>query len=86
MRHHLVRVALGIAVTLPGLAPLAAAEKLPEGAVVAKLEASPPQIALTGEYAYAQVLVTAELTNGDRLDVSRMVQGVVTNDLASVSP
>jgi hypothetical protein len=63
-----------------------AAERLPEGASVVKLEVNPPQITLGGPYAYAQVLVTAELTGGDRMDVTRMVEAVVTNDLASVSP
>ena len=39
----------------------AAQEKLPEGAKVAKLDARPAAIKLTGPFTYAQILVTATL-------------------------
>jgi hypothetical protein len=86
MRLYLLRVALGIASGLAAVQSAAAAEQLPEGASVVKLEAHPPQIELVGSYAYAQVIVTAELAGGDRMDVTRMVEPVVTDDLVSVSP
>ncbi len=61
-------------------------EHLPEGAQVVGLEALPPEIALTNRFAYAQVIVSAQLANGERLDATRMVETVVTGDLADVSP
>lgn len=54
--------------------PADAQEKLPSGAQVTKLEVSPARITLANPYAYAQVLVTGHLANGERLDVTRLVQ------------
>ena len=65
---------------------LAAKEELPEGAKVVSLEANPAQVELNGKYAYAQMLVTASLAIGDRLDVTRMATANVANDLATISP
>ncbi|MEX0676343.1 MAG: DUF1549 and DUF1553 domain-containing protein [Pirellulales bacterium] len=89
MRRYLLAVAVwALPVTLLAVQPASAAPKdrLPEGASVVSLEAVPPQITLDGQYAYAQVLITAELAGGDRLDVTRMVEPVVADDLAAVSP
>jgi hypothetical protein len=69
-----------------GLAAGAPKEHLPEGAKVVALEVQPAQIELTNRYAYAQVLVSAQLADGSRIDATRMVEPVVSGDLAEVSP
>ncbi len=61
-------------------------EQLPPGAEVTKLSVHPEKIELSGKYAYAQVIVTAQLAGGDTLDATRMVESTVTDDIASVSP
>ena len=63
----------------------AANEQLPEGAKIVALEAEPGRSHCDGKYAYAQVLVTATLADGDRVDVTRMAEASVANDLAEVS-
>jgi hypothetical protein len=50
------------------------AEKLPEGMQLARLEVLPASIALANRYAYAQLLITGVLTDGSRIDVTRMVE------------
>src|SRR6186997_2752827 len=70
----------------PSHSQAATKEKLPEGAKIASLEVYPAEIALVGKYAYAQVLVTAQLENGDKIDVTRAVEPTVSQDLAVVSP
>ncbi|MBX7167506.1 MAG: DUF1553 domain-containing protein [Pirellulales bacterium] len=59
------------AICSPGLA--GAKENLPEGAAVVRLDVQPASIQLGNRYDYAQLLVFGELTNGQRLDVTRMV-------------
>jgi len=78
-------LALGLLALLPRAfaAPL---EKLPEGAKVVALEVHPAQVELPNKYAYSQVLVTAVLEGGQRLDATRMVEGTVSGDLATLSP
>src|SRR5262245_60019998 len=49
-------------------------EKLPPGAKVVKLEAKPAAIELKDPYAYSQLVVTGQLENGDKIDVTRMAQ------------
>ncbi len=75
-----------LALAMAWALPATAKEQLPEGAKVVALEATPAQISLANKYAYVQVLVTAQLEGGDRVDVTRLVQATVANDLASVSP
>jgi hypothetical protein len=50
----------------------AAAEKLPAGAKIAKLDARPAQIALSSPFEYSQLVLTGVLTSGERIDVTRM--------------
>ncbi len=82
----IVSFALTLAPLVVPAASAAPEEKLPEGAEIVALEVQPAEIALDGQYAYAQVLVTAQLADGDSMDVTRMVEPVVTDDLATVSP
>ena len=92
MKHDfltiLSRAACAMTLLFGLAAPALAApkEKLPAEAKIVSLEAQPNDVTLTTKYAYAQVLVTAQLANGDRLDVTRMAEAAVSGDLASVSP
>lgn len=61
-------------------------EQLPEGAKVVKLESLPPAISLTHKFDYKQVLLTAVLEAGDRVDVTRIAKIEAPEALASVSP
>src|SRR6516162_321445 len=65
-------VALGFATAAFAQAP--SEEKLPPGAKVVKLEAKPASIELKHPYAYSQLVVTGQLENGDKIDVTRMAQ------------
>ena len=47
-------------------------ERLQEGAKVAKLLVFPDKVELSGPFAYKQIIVTAELATGERLDSTRM--------------
>jgi len=49
-------------------------ESLPEGAKLQELQVFPDKALLDGRYGYRQALVTAVLENGDRIDVTRMVE------------
>src|SRR5262245_35643560 len=61
------------AALLIALAPAARADdKLP--ANVVKLEAHPAKVALKTPYEYAQLLVTATLKDGDKVDVTRLAK------------
>src|SRR5262245_50512104 len=50
----------------------AAAEKLPPGAKIAKLEARPAKITLANPFEYSQLVLTGVTAGGERLDVTRM--------------
>lgn len=51
-----------------------APEALPEGAVVVRLEAFPDRIELGHAFAYRQILLTAELADGQRIDATRLAR------------
>ncbi len=79
--YSAILLALVLGVVAQGMAD----EQLPAGAQIVAVEVAPAEITLDNEYAYTQVLLTAELANGDRVDVTRLAQASVTDDLASVS-
>src|SRR6516165_10693189 len=60
------------AVVITG-ATLQAQEKLPPGAQVVRLEAAPTAVDLKQPYDYRQMLITAHLATGEKLDATRMV-------------
>src|SRR5687767_10171587 len=62
-----------------------AQEALPTGAKVTKLEATPSVIAPKHLFDYRQVFVTATLSTGERMDVTRLVK-VETPKIIKVSP
>ncbi len=64
-----------------------AQEKLPPGAKLMKVEAQPGAVTLKHRFDYAQLLLTGQLDNGDRIDVTRMAQLTApAGNLVSVSP
>lgn len=65
--------------------PARGQEQLPAGAKVVKIEAQPPALALKHRFDYSQLLLTAQLEGGDRIDVTRLAQPTVPAHV-SVSP
>ena len=61
-------------------------EQLPDGAKVARLEAFPAGVDLKHPFDYRQLLIHADLENGDRLDVTRLATLEVTADVCVVTP
>jgi hypothetical protein len=68
---------------VPGFA--AAQEKLPGGSRITALDVKPAKVELNGRFAYAQLLVTATLDNGETADVTRIAR-IASRDLVSISP
>ena len=62
-----------------------AKESLPAGVSVVALEAQPASIQLKHKYEYRQLLLTAKLDNGDRLDVTRIAERQFPAELATVN-
>jgi len=54
------------------------AEKLPAGQTVAEVAVEPAAIELNSRFAYAQLLVTAKLANGDVIDATRMAKATLS--------
>jgi hypothetical protein len=54
--------------------PTNAEEKLPPGAKLVRIEATPDRIALKSPFDYAQLLLTGILASGERVDVTRMAR------------
>src|SRR5437660_2559025 len=51
-----------------------APEQLPPGTKVVRLEAMPTAIALKNPYEYAQLVLTAQLSTGEKIDVTRLAK------------
>jgi hypothetical protein len=60
-------------------------ETLPPGAKVSALEVQPTKIALSGKYETAQLVITARLTSGDAVDVTRLAHLSVDGGVAEVN-
>src|SRR5260370_19750293 len=82
IRHLSLAVAFAILTTVAARAQ----EKLPPGAQIARMEASPAEIMLKHPYDYRQLLITAHLASGEKLDVTRMAPIVAPANLVKVSP
>ena len=61
-------------------------ESLPSGATVTAVEVEPTAIELSRKFGYAQLLVTATLNTGDRVDVTRMATITAEGDAVRVTP
>jgi WD40 repeat protein len=60
-------------------------ESLPPGARVASLEVAPASVALSGAFDYAQLVVTARLETGERVDVTGAAELKVASGVAAVT-
>ena len=60
-------------------------EVLPKGTSLVALEVQPKEIRLTQRFAYAQLLVTARLSSGETIDVTRMVEPTLSSAIADIS-
>src|SRR5260221_14250915 len=81
----MIRSILSMLVVASIVAPAFAQEKLPPGGQVTRLEASPAAIALKHPYDYRQLLITATLASGDKIDVTRMASIAAPANVAKVS-
>ncbi len=79
-------VATGWLACTAAAASTEALEQLPEGAQVLRLDVYPASIALQHRFDDAQLLVFAELTTGERIDVTRIVAFQQTPKLVDISP
>jgi len=61
-------------------------EQIPQGAQVLRLDVYPSSISLHHRFDDAQLLVFAELTTGERIDVTRIVEFGQTPKLVDISP
>ncbi len=79
-------IGLGLGAAQASLAQ-GASERLPESIrIVVRLAAFPERIALPHRFAYRQLLITAELSSGEQIDVTRMVEVTAPAELVTVSP
>ena len=74
-----------ILVLLVTLSASVAAESLPQGAKLTRLEVFPTEVSLDGKFAYRQLIVTAKLQSGDTVDVTRLVKASVAGAVTAVS-
>ena len=84
MTRSLVLAAALLGCAAPALAQ-PAAESLPAGAKVVKLDARPAAVKLDGPIAYTQLLVTAQLEGGESLDVTRLAKIDAPANLVAVA-
>ena len=59
-------------------------EELPKGAVVASLDVQPASVKIGNATEYAQLLITATMTDGSRADVTRMAKLELKGDIANL--
>ncbi len=78
-------LALAVAFGLSAV-PVYGQEKLPTGARVARIEAQPAQVNLGNPYQYSQLLLTAVLESGERVDITRLARIDRPEKVVSVSP
>src|SRR5277367_4619947 len=78
--------ALTLAALLTTAAAAPAQEKLPPDAKVVRLEVLPRTIDLKHPFDYQQVVLTAVLQNGDRMDVTRIATAEAPAPVAKMSP
>ncbi len=74
---------LGLAVAIAANAQ--EPEKLPAGRKLVKLEVQPPAVTLKHANDYRQLLLTGTLDNGDRIDVTRLVQAEAPANLVGLT-
>ena len=70
----------------PEMAKTPVPEALPPGAQVTAIEVQPAKIALSGKFEAAQLVITARLTTGDTVDVTRLAKLQIDGGVAEVTP
>ena len=60
-------------------------ESLPSDSSLMSLEVQPKEVLLNGRFAYAQLLVSGKLASGESIDVTRMVEPILSTEIAEVS-
>jgi hypothetical protein len=84
--NSVARLAIAIGLALYATDGLSAQEQLPAGAKVVGLEAQPDAIMLKNPFEYRQLLVSASLENGEKIDVTRLVKADTTACPITISP
>ena len=64
---------------------LFAAESLPDGATLTRLDVQPPKVVIAGKYEAAQLIVTAKLADGATVDVTRIAKLTLDGGTAEVN-
>jgi hypothetical protein len=82
----LFRCGVVLAAALTTTAAAQAQEKLPADAKVVRLEAFPKAVELKHPFDYRQLLLTAVLANGERVDVTRIATADVAANFVQLSP
>ena len=59
-------------------------EQLHKGAIVASIEVEPKAVKITRATEYAQIMITAKMTDGTRADITRMAKLTLTGDAAII--
>lgn len=59
-------------------------ESLPKGATVAAIEVEPKTVKVTKATEYAQLLITAKMTDGTRADITRMAKITINGDAVGI--
>lgn len=86
MKSFASRICLAAIVACSAIVTARGEEKLPEGAKVVAIEVTPADVSLTSPYAYAQLLVTAVLEGGERIDATRLAAIKSTTELVAITP
>ncbi|PQO31346.1 hypothetical protein C5Y96_13480 [Blastopirellula marina] len=60
--------------------------KIPPGKNIQRIVAFPEKVSLVGPFAYAQILITAELESGEQVDLTRSAQRTDNWDAVSITP
>ena len=60
-------------------------ESLPSDSSLVSLEVQPKEVLLNGRFAYAQLLVSGRLASGETIDVTRMVEPILSTEIVEVS-
>ena len=84
--RNVAAMAAGLLLGLAAGPAPAAEEALPPGTRIAAIEAVPAAISLKERFDYAQVVLTATTTTGEKIDVTRLAKVGRSADLVDVSP
>jgi hypothetical protein len=78
-------MAIALSFSLGMVQVVQAEEKLPPGAEITKIEARPASIQLKTPFDYSQIILTGQLKNGDKIDITRLAKVEPPPNLVKVS-